>query len=384
MRGRWLQAAGVAAVALLVGVGAWYGSKPRPATAPSPVASHQGAKLYVASTFGDEVQVLDLASFALLARIPTGRLPRGLAVSGRKVYVAEAGAQSVMAIDAQTDRVVARHVVGNVPPHPHADMKKVRAAASCAECHAHVVVGTEPGTPALGPDGKLYLAETLGGELSQVDRASLVPARTIGIATGAPMAVAFHPVSHDGYVVSRTLGGSRTAASGLSAVPWLDPASEGTSWLTVYDPAFQVVRWRVELPGPGAHAAAFSRDGRELYVSLRGADKLAVVDTASRTVSRKLETGAGPAGVLPLADGSLAVACFNAHPGRVQVLDARTGAARKTIEVPDSPVDLAVVEGKLYVAAAGANEVAEVDLNKGEVTRHFKAGAAPVAVAVVP
>jgi YVTN family beta-propeller protein len=217
-----------------------------------------------------------------------------------------------------------------------------------------------------------------------VDPATLVPGRTIGIATGAPMAVAFHPVSHDGYVISRTLGGNRTPPSGLSAVPWLDPTAEGESWLTVYDPGFQVVRWRVALPGAGAHAAAFSKDGAELYVSLRGADKLAVVDTSRRAVSRKLDTGAGPSGVLSLGDGSLAVACFNAHPGQVQVLDARTGAARKAIEVPDSPLDLAAGGGKLYVAAAGANEVAEVDLGKGEVTRRFKAGAAPVAVAVVP
>jgi YVTN family beta-propeller protein len=214
----------------------------------------------------------------------------------------------------------------------------------------------------------------------------LAPARTIGISTGAPMAVLFHPVSHDGYVVSRTLGGSRTSASGLGAVPWLDPATEGQSWLTVYDPAFQLVRWRLELPGAGAHAAAFSADGAELYVSLRGADRLAVVDTARHEVRRQLETGAGPAGVLVLPDGGVAVACFNASPGKVQLLDPKTGAARKTIEVPQSPVNLArnPATGKLYVAAAGANEVAELDPAAGSVLRHFKTGAAPVSVAVVP
>ncbi|MDB5096967.1 MAG: cell surface protein [Cyanobacteria bacterium RYN_339] len=385
----------VAAVALPIvlwgGIGWWYGTWHRPAQTPpasaSPVATRP--KLYVATAFGDQVQVLDLASGNMLAKIPTGRLPRGLTVDGKLVYVAVSGAQSLAVVDATTDRQAAEQMVGDIPEtpsHQRVGMAKVRAANSCAACHAGMVVGSEPGPATLGPDGKLYLAETVGAQLSQLERPGLATRRTIAIAKGAPMAVLIHPQTHDGYVVSRAPGGSRAVPSGLAGVPWLDAPAEGQSWLTVYDPDFQVVRWRLELPGAGAHGAAFSPDGKEVFVSLRGADKLAVVDTARQTVTHTMTTAAGPAGLVALPDGAVAVACFNAHPGVLQVLDAKTGAARRTVQVPDNPVELTrdAATGKLYVAAAGANAVVEVDPTAGAVLRTFKTGAAPVAVAVVP
>jgi YVTN family beta-propeller protein len=391
MRGRWLQAAVVAAVALPIvlwaGVGYLYGSLHHPA--PQPSATARGPRLYVANAFGDAVQVIDLASGTELGRLGTGRLPRALTPDGKLLYVTVAGAQAIAALDTSTDRLVAKHIVGSVPEtasHLRLGMAKVRQNASCAACHPGVVVGSEPGPATLGPDGKLYLAETLGGQLSQLDRPGLETRRTIGVAHGAPTAVLFHPKSRDGYVVTQSLGGSKAVPSGLSAVPWLDGEAAGPSWLTVYDPAFQVVRWRLELPGAGAHDAAFSPDGGELYVTLRGADKLAVVDTARRAVARTFPTAAGPSGQVTLPDNGLAITCYTAHPGAVQVLDARTGTIRKQVEVPASPVELArdPASGKLYVAAAGANLVAEVDPAAGTLTRTFKAGAAPVAVAVVP
>jgi DNA-binding beta-propeller fold protein YncE/mono/diheme cytochrome c family protein len=83
-----------------------------------------------------------------------------------------------------------------------------------------------------------------------------------------------------------------------------------------------------------------------------------------------------PSALLASADGAkLYVACATAN--RVNVLDAQSGAALASIEVPSTPTGLALTRdgARLYVTCAGVNSrICEIDLAKGTVTRTLTAG----------
>lgn len=60
------------------------------------------------------------------------------------------------------------------------------------------------------------------------------------------------------------------------------------------------------LVGREPHEPTFTRDGRELWVTVRGEDRIAIMDLQATTALRYLETVNGPAQVWFSADGSLA------------------------------------------------------------------------------
>ena len=66
------------------------------------------AKLYVTSSEGDDIHVIDLKTFKVIARIPTGKHPHGAAASGdgRRVFTTVESDHTFGIIDTATDRVI--------------------------------------------------------------------------------------------------------------------------------------------------------------------------------------------------------------------------------------------------------------------------------------
>ena len=129
---------------------------------------------------------------------------------------------------------------------------------------------------------------------------------------------------------------------------------------------------RLEL-GHEAYACRLSPDRRQLYVSLWGGDKIAVVDTEKGSIAATIDVGSNPNEMLLTKDGRyLYVAQGNDN--QVSVIET---ASRKVIEVfatalyPNSlagstPNALALSddEKKLYIANADNNCVAVFDIEE--------------------
>jgi YVTN family beta-propeller protein len=87
---------------------------------PSPVdlaVSPDGRRLYVVCEGTDELLVADAVQQSILARVPVGRVPRGLALDsrGERIYVTNSWADTVSEIDARSLRVTRTFTAGFEP-----------------------------------------------------------------------------------------------------------------------------------------------------------------------------------------------------------------------------------------------------------------------------
>ncbi len=204
-----------------------------------------GRHAYI-STYGDDdagvVEVLDIASNAILKDIPVGLRPYSLAVTpnGREVWVPDHDSSALSVIDTSTDTVVATIPVA---PNPH--------------------------WISFTPDGRTaFVADHESNLVSVID----VAGRTVRATIPVPESPHCVVVSPDG---SQALVASYNAAS----VSFIDTAT-----------------LRVTTTGVGRNpqSIAYARDGRHAYVADNGSGSVSVLDTATRQVTATLGVGAGP------------------------------------------------------------------------------------------
>lgn len=360
-------------------------------------------KIYVADTFGDDVGVLDAVTGQRLSQIPTGKLPHNFAISGdrKTLYVTESGSQSVMAIDTATDQPVRQRIVGPVPDlpaHRAIGLAKVAEASSCKACHLPRPVGTFISGIALSPDDKeLLVTEMKTGRMVVVGAQDLATRRRVEVKTPTPSTpsnVVYHPATREVWVFSRKVlrhpgvagVADANTAHGRGGFDH-DAKGKGSSWITVYDPTFTAVKAQIKVDFAVPYGGVFSPDGRELYVTYRSTDKVAVIDTEKHVVSRVYTVDEAPIGIVLMPDGeTLAVACFYETPATVVFIDRRTGAIKQRLVVPGSPVTMRLhpTNGLLYMSASGDNKIVEIDPRGPRVLRSFEAGAYPVDLELVP
>ena len=166
-------------------------------------------------------------------------------------------------------------------------------------------------------------------------------------------------------------------------------------------------------PVPGA--LAFSRDGKNLYVSAADLNQACVVDVSSGQVSKRYQVGNIPFGAFLSPDGRQLVVTNwggrlpekgdrtaksedadvvvdqrgSAATGTINLIDLATGRIQQ-LSVGIHPTDVAFDGNKAYVANSMSDSISEVDLNRAKVTRtlsvSFKKdlgiGAMPVALEV--
>jgi YVTN family beta-propeller protein len=126
--------------------------------------------------------------------------------------------------------------------------------------------------------------------------------------------------------------------------------------------------------GANPYAVVLSEDGTKAYVSNWGEQSVSVVDTLNRRVLQSVRVGTHPSAlVLNPARQELYVA--NTDSDTVSVIDTNLDVVTRTIDLapyPDagqgsSPNALAVSGDRLYVANAGNNDVAVVELGPPDV-----------------
>ncbi len=198
--------------------------------------------------------MIDAASNTVVATVPVGSLPQGVAVTpdGTHAYVANEFSNTVSVIDTTSNTVVATVTVGNRP------------------------LGV-----AVTPDGKhAYVTNEGSNNVSVIDTATNIVVATVVVApvgAAAPSAVTVTPDGKHAYVA--ILGFPNGAVS-------------------VIDTASNTVVATVPVGGSPL-GVAVTPDGKHAYVAIAGSPngKVSVIDTASNTVVATVTVGSDPVGV---------------------------------------------------------------------------------------
>ena len=157
-----------------------------------PVTSARGQLLLATNEGGNSVSVIE--GNKVVATIPVGNRPRGLAVSkdGKRAYVALGKDDAVAVIDIATRRVIDRIPVGSDPEQVAVDghdrmvyvSNEALDSASAVAIDGHalrfrVAVGKEPEGVTLGPnDEKLYVTGESDSSVTVLNAAS---GRQVGV-----------------------------------------------------------------------------------------------------------------------------------------------------------------------------------------------------------
>lgn len=355
-------------------------------------------KIYVADTFGDDVGVIDIATGKKIKLLRTGKLPHNFAITRDRsqLFLSESGSQSVSLFDTAKDERVLQRIVGpipDIPEHRKVGMDRVRKAGACSVCHIQRPMGSFISGITLSPDEReLLITEMLTQKLTVVNASDLSTLRQVEVLNPegtTPSNSVYHPLTRDVYVLSRTRPEGRTTKGhGKGEHGGFEhDARKGASYVTVYDTGLTTVKARIRVPFAVPYGAVFSRDGKELYVTYRSTNKIAVIDCETFKHVRTYAVNEAPIGILLAPDDeTLMVANFYETPATVQFLDRKTGTIKHTLKVPSSPT-LFVQHPRtklVYMTASGSNKIVEIDPRVPEVKRTFDAGAFPVDIQLVP
>ena len=322
---------GLAALLALAG-----GQETPPPAAPAGVTG----TLLIGNKGENTLSFVDLATGRELGRAATGRMPHEIAISpdGRQAAVVAYGARSIDIFDVVT-RAKLRTIdlSPNDGPHGLVWLPDGRLVATTERSRS------------------LTLVDTRGG-----DRVTAIPTGQEGT-----------------HMVTVTPDHARAFTANIAAgtVSVLDLRA-GTK---IRDIAV----------GGRPEGIALTPDGRTLWVGdLEGA-RVQAFDTASYARVAEVPTGEVPIRVAASPDGRWIVTS-NLGGGSLTVIDAATRAVARTVPVSGSREAAQVTilfssDGRrLYAAETGRNQIAEVDLETGQVTRRLGAGANGDGLAIAP
>ena len=292
-----------------------------------PAVANLPPRVYVPDELGNNVAVIDPATYQVVGRFAMGTTPHHVGPSWdlSRLYVNNMGSSTLTEIDAQSGRPL-RNVPAAVPYNLYftTDGSKAIVAAepynrldfydpqSWRLLKSVPIAGSGVDHLDFSADGRYLLVSTeFDGQVVKVDTVNM---RVLGALRvgGQPIDVKLSPDGAVFYVANQTRNG----------VSLIDPVSMAEIGF---------------LPtGRGAHGLAISRDTRYLYVSNRLDGTIAVIDFASRTVASTWPIGGSPDMLQVSPDGSQLWASGRFH-GRVYVVDTRTGGLLASIPTGTAP-----------------------------------------------
>jgi YVTN family beta-propeller protein len=259
-----------------------------------------GTQAYVTNEADNTVSVIAAASNTVVATIPVGSFPVGVAVSpdGTQAYVTNSGSgdSTVSVIATASNTVVATIAVGNTPngvavspdgTHAYVtnfgdNTVSVIATASNTVV-ATVPVGNGPVGVAVTPNGaNAYVANLEDTTVSVIATASNIVTATIPVGN-CPAGVAITPNGANAYVVNYCDSTVSVIATASNTVTATTPVA---STLFPFVPPFA-------LPGD----IAVTPDGTGVYMAASFSNAVSVIATASNTVTATIPVGQTPLGV---------------------------------------------------------------------------------------
>ncbi|MGB9926845.1 MAG: PKD domain-containing protein [Methanosarcina sp.] len=258
------------------------GSNPA-ATAINP----DGTKLYAVNSHSNNVSVIDTATNTVSATVPVGNSPQGIIISpnGKRVYVTNLVSNSISIINTLTNTVISTVNTGKSPSGiaVSSDGKKIYVTnygdktVSIIDSAKRTVinkiqVGKGPREIVISPDGtKAYVTDSDGKSVHIIDTAKNIVTTTIKV-EGTPSGIAVTPDGKKIYVTSN--------AEIFSTISAIEASSN------------EVV---TTIPvGPNPMGVAVAPDGKKAYVAINSCNTIAVIDTATDTVTATMFVGKSP------------------------------------------------------------------------------------------
>jgi gliding motility-associated-like protein len=276
---------------------------------------------YITNAGSNNVSVIDISTNTVVATVPVGSNPIGVAISsdGQKVYVSNKGSKSVSVINTSNNIVASTITVGNSPIGlvVSPDGSKVYVANSgdgtisvintaTNAVSATIAVGLQPTGIAISPNSNyIYVTNYLDGTVSVMNTATNVITSSINIGPN-PVGIAISPDGSQLYVAndSQYLSVVKTATNSIVAKRPLDieyPVNpraiavspngkivfvadvngNGVAMVAVAGPVFGIFGF-ARLPGSLAYGVSLSADGNKLYVVTYGGS-VDVIDVSDPT-----------------------------------------------------------------------------------------------------
>ena len=141
--------------------------------------------------------------------------------------------------------------------------------------------------------------------------------------------------------------------------------------------------------GKEVEGIAVTRDGKEVWASIRGEDKVIVYDAAALNPLAEISVGAFPLRIIVSPDGKH-MATSNLTDGTISVINVGTRQVERTIKLSgkreSGQVTLLFSEdgSRLYAAETGINKIAEIDFKSGELIGRLSAGSQGDGLAIAP
>lgn len=288
--------------------------------------AHAAPFAYVSNYFSGNVSVVDLASKSVIATIPLGANPYGVAIDavGSRAYVTNGGNASV--IDIATNMVVATipgiNAFGIAASPAPGRVYVADVPFKVIDTNTNTVAGSVPLPPganpfgvAIHPNGMFaYVTDSALDALYVINTVSLTLSATIPVGSN-PGGVALNP------------SGSRIYVGNNSGV--------GGNSVTVIDSATNTVLTTILNVGtPGS--LVVNPAGTRLYVAATSTHQITLIDTATNTIIVDIPNGAG-AGIDMDSSGRYAIIA-GSYQNNLQVLDTTTNVVVAAVAVGSSPI----------------------------------------------
>jgi YVTN family beta-propeller protein len=301
--------------------------------------------LLVLNKADSNLAFVDPASLQVITKIPTGNAPHEVAVSsdGRVALVANYGTgpepgNTVSIVDPVARKEIKRLALPLLRPHGTFAIGShiyFTAEGSRVVARYDVPSGTLDWISGSGADvthmvvvapgeKKIYTANMGSDSVSVFDL------------TDAPRRVALKQIA-----VGKGPEGIDLTPDGREL--WV--SHRGDAALSVIDTSTEKVIQIVTTGTKMANRVKFTRDGKRVLVSDPPANQVLIFNAASRQLVKKIDTEAGPEGILIAPDGKRAfIACSNA--GKVSVLDLETLTITGSVATGNQPDGMAWLIGR--------------------------------------
>lgn len=297
---------------------------------------HGQTVAYVTINQNNSLSVINTSSNSVVASIPVGSQPSGVASSpdGTRVYVMNAGDNTISVIDTAADTVIATIALGGT-----------------------AINGPE--LIAVTPDGNWLYVATLQGSVYVVSTSANRVVATISVPDAD--AVVITPDGARAYVQTVSTGGVSVIDTATNAVfaSILTPSNESTGIAVAPGGAyvfasggffapnvFKISTSRNTLaemilcPG-GPQGIAITPDGRKAYVGNELTNAVDVIE--GRSTVKVIPVGNDPALLSLTPDGGF-VYVSNFQDGTVSVIDASTNSVIATVPVGAVPEAIAIAD----------------------------------------